>query len=106
MSIELIHAAFDKGKADLETAASELRSTRLRIERRINDYVGQGWTGSAAASFLPAWEEWLTGALDAEEALIAMRQLMQAHQDDMRVEDETTQQRLDQISARIIERLG
>lgn len=106
MTVELIHQALDRGKADIIAAATELRSTRDTIDRRVHDLLGQGWTGDAAESFLPVWAEWLAGATDAEEGLVAMRDLIDAFHRDMRQEDEDSQANLDQISARIIERLG
>ena len=106
MTIEVIHAAFDKGKADLRAAASELRTTRSQIDRRINDFLGRGWTGVAAESFVTPWQEWLVGATDLEEGLVAMADLIDAAHRDFVAQDDGSQQALDQISARIIERLG
>lgn len=106
MSIGLIHQALDRGKSDIVAAATELRKTRSNIDRRVHELLGQGWTGDAAESFLPIWAEWLSGATDAEEGLVAMRDLIDAFHRDIRQEDEASQSNLDRISARIIERLG
>ncbi len=62
--------------------------------------------GDAAESFLPIWADWLAGATDAEEGLVAMRELIDAFHRDIRQEDAESQANLDQISAHIIERLG
>ena len=106
MNLGLVHAALDRGKEDIVTAATELRTTRDRIDRRVHDLLGKGWTGDAAESFLPIWSDWLAGATDAEEGLVAMRELIDAFHRDIRQEDADSQADLDQISAHIIERLG
>ena len=106
MGVQIIHEALSRGKADALAAAAELRTTRDRIDRRINEFLGNGWTGVAAKSFVPAWADWLEGATDLEEGLVAMRDLIDAFHLDLVEQDDASQQNLDGISARIIERLG
>ncbi|WP_435770338.1 WXG100 family type VII secretion target [Nocardioides sp. SYSU DS0651] len=106
MGIDLVHEALDKAKADVRAAASELRTTRTSINDRVNGFLGDGWTGVAAASFVPAWNDWLDGALDMEEGLVATAELLDAFHRDMRAQDGESQRQLDAISARIIDRLS
>jgi WXG100 family type VII secretion target len=106
MGIDLVHEALNKAKADVRAAASELRTTRSSIDERINGFLGDGWTGIAAASFVPAWNDWLDGAQDMEEGLVATAELLDAFHRDIRAQDTESQRQLDAISARIIERLG
>ena len=106
MSIDVVHEALEKAKADVRAAASELHTTRSSINERINGFLGEGWTGVAAESFVPAWNDWLDGASDLEEGLVATAELLDAFHRDIRTQDAESQQRLDAISAKIIERLG
>lgn len=106
MTIDVVHEALNKAKADVRAAASELRTTRSSIDRRINGFLGDGWTGVAAESFVPAWNDWLDGAVDLEEGLVATAELLDAFHRDIRQQDEGSQRRLDTISSRIIDRLG
>ncbi len=106
MTVQVIHDAFERAKSDVRAAASELRTTRASIDERVNNFLGQGWTGIAAESFLPEWAEWLEGATDLEEGLVAMADLLHAAQADFIRQDDASQAALDGISARIIDRLG
>lgn len=106
MTIEVVHEAMNRAKADVRVAASELRSTRMAIDRRISGFLEHGWTGIAAQSYLTPWADWLDGATDLEEGLVATAELLDALHKDLIAQDEQSQQRLDAISSRIIERLG
>lgn len=106
MTIELIHQAFNKGKSDVREAAGRLTKDRDDIDRRVSGYLGQGWTGIAADSFVDAWDDWKLAATDVLEGLVAMGELMQAAHTDFIEQDDASQQKLDAISARIIDRLG
>lgn len=106
MTIEVIHQAFAQAIADVQSAASELRTTRQDVDQRISRFLGVGWRGDAAESFVAPWGEWVAGAEEAEAGLVAMSELLGATQRDFREEDDQSQQALDAISARIIERLG
>lgn len=106
MTIELIHSAFNKGKSDVREAAGRLTTDRDNIDRRVSGFLGQGWTGVAADSFVEAWDDWKVAATDVLEGLVAMGELLDAAHTDFINQDEGSQQKLDQISARIIDRLG
>lgn len=106
MTVQVIHEAFRKARAAVQAAEDELRGTRRSIDNRVRGYLGSGWTGPAADSFVPAWDDWCDGADDVLEGLTAMDQLLAATHADFRAQDEESQRRLDAISARIIDRLG
>lgn len=106
MGIKVIHAAFAQAIADVRDAAEELAQTRRAVDRRISGFLGVGWRGAAAESFIAPWGDWVVGAEDAERGLSAMAELLAATHRDFRREDEESQRALDDISARIIARLG
>ena len=104
--MQLILDAFDKGVGDVRSASDLLGKDRRAIDQRVRGFLGHGWTGVAAESFVDAWDSWLTAAVDVEEGLVAMNELLVAARNDFVAQDEASQQALDAISARIIDRLG
>ena len=106
VTMQLILDAFDKGLGDVRAASDRLGTDRLAIDQRVRGFLGSGWTGVAADSFVDAWDAWLAAAVDVEEGLVAMSELLVATRADFITQDEASQQALDAVSARIIERLG
>jgi WXG100 family type VII secretion target len=106
VGIELTHAAFETGRQDVLAGAAALRQDRDSIDARVSGFLASGWTGIAADSFVEAWDEWKQGAADVLEGLEAMADLLEATHRDLIGSDESSQQGLDQISARIVDRLG
>jgi WXG100 family type VII secretion target len=105
-TVALIHEAFNKGISDVRAGAERLQRDRDSIDRRVSGFLGAGWTGVAAESFVDAWEEWKTGATEVLEGLTAMGELLEAAHRDFVASDEDSQQNLDRVAARIVERLG
>lgn len=105
-TVQLIHEAFTQAKTDVREGAGRLKQRRDAIDMRMTGFLGSGWTGVACESFVEAWEDWKLGADDVLEGLVGMGQLLEAVHQDFTQQDTESQQRLDQISARIIERLG
>lgn len=104
--INVTHAAFAEAIRDVRDAASRLHSDRDRIDDRVSSYLGSGWTGIAADSFVEAWADWKTGATDVLEGLVAMGELLDATQKDFIQQDDASEQAMNQIAGRIIDRLG
>ncbi|WP_185995572.1 WXG100 family type VII secretion target [Nocardioides campestrisoli] len=104
--VSLTHAAFAKAKADVSSAADRLHHDRNSIDQRVTSFLGTGWTGSAADAFDHAWEDWRQAAGDVLSGLRAMRELLDAAHHDYTAADDASQQKLDQLSVRLIERLG
>lgn len=106
MDLQVIHPAFTRAVADVRDAADELALTRRSVDRRISGFLGVGWRGDAAESFVAPWGAWVLGATEAERGLAALAELLAATQRDIRREDEESHRALDAVAARIIERLG
>lgn len=104
--LNLTHAAFARAIRDVQGAASRLHSDRDRIDERVSGYLGSGWTGVAAESFVEAWAEWKSGATDVLEGLVAMGELLDATQKDFIQQDDASEQAMTQIATHIIDRLG
>lgn len=106
MGVELIHVAFRTAIHDVGTGAETLTDARSIADTRVGGFLRSGWTGVAADSFVDAWEEWKVAAGDVLDGLVAMQELLDAAHRDFIQADDASQQALDSISARIVERLG
>ncbi|MEJ7832947.1 MAG: WXG100 family type VII secretion target [Nocardioides sp.] len=104
--IDLTHTAFDKAKSDVREGAERLTRDRDNIDARVTGFLGSGWTGIAADSFVEAWGDWKDAAGDVLQGLVSMGELLDAVHKDFIAADDASQQSLDQISARLIDRLG
>ncbi|WP_457189527.1 WXG100 family type VII secretion target [Nocardioides sp. P5_E3] len=104
--VQVMHAAFAKAKDDVYDAAERLRTGRNQIDGRVRGFLNAGWSGEAADAFSDAWEEWKESAGEVLAGLTAMRELLDETQSDFITSDDASQQRLDALSARIIDRLG
>lgn len=104
--IRLVHDAMSRAIAETRAARQRLSSERRSAQRRVDSFLGSGWQGVANEAFSQAWEEWLESADQVEEGLGAMADLLQAHHRDMVEQDEESQRAMDQIAARIVDRLG
>lgn len=104
--VQVMYAAFAKAKDDVYDAAERLRTDRNQIDGRVRGFLNAGWSGEAADAFSDAWEEWKESASDVLAGLTAMRELLDETQRDFIASDDSSQQRLDALSARIIDRLG
>ncbi len=104
--INLTHASFDQAKRDVAAGVEKLRTDRDRIDGRVSGFLGSGWTGSAADTFVDGWEEWKTGAENVLQGLDAMGQLLDAAHRDFIASDDASQASLDRLSARLVDRLA
>lgn len=104
--INLTHAAFAKAKSDVQAGAERLHRDRENIDLRVSGFLGSGWTGDAADSFVDAWDDWKAAAGDVLQGLRSMGELLDAAHRDFVQADDASQVNLDQIAARLIDRLG
>jgi len=104
--VALTHAAFAKATSDVQVGAERLQRDRDTADRRVTQFIGSGWTGEAAESFVEAWGDWKVAAGDVLDGLTAMGELLDAAHRDFVASDEASQGQLDRVSARLIERLG
>lgn len=106
MSVQVIHDAFRKGVQDVAAATSRLEKDKKNIDARVSGFLAAGWTGVAAESFSEAWDDWKLAADDVKQGLEAMGQLLEAAHRDFIEQDTDSQQTMDQIARRVIERMG
>jgi WXG100 family type VII secretion target len=106
MTLRVQHDAMRTAVSDVQRAHQDLVVARTDADRRVASLLGAGWTGVAADAFSDAWQDWLTGAAQVEDGLEAMGQLLDAVHRDLVQQDDASQAALDQLSARIVDRLG
>lgn len=106
MTIHLVHAAMRTAINDVAYAGELLASERDKADQRMTGFIGSGWTGAAADSFAEAWEDWKSAADQVKAGLDATAQLLEATHRDLSTRDEHSRRALDQISQRIVDRLG
>lgn len=104
--VRLVHDAMSRAIAETRAARQRLVADRRSAQRRVDSFLGTGWQGVANDAFSEAWGEWLASADRVEEGLGAMADLLQAHHRDMVEQDEESQRAMDQLAARIVDRLG
>nr|MBA3783382.1 WXG100 family type VII secretion target [Nocardioides sp.] len=97
MSINVIHQSFAQAKSDVQEGCSRLESDRSKIDGRVSGFLGSGWTGVAAESFVEAWSDWKVAAKDVHDGLVAMGELLDAAHQDFIQADDSSQQQLDQL---------
>ncbi len=106
MVLRFENAAMRTAVADVQSAHRELIEARADADRRVSSLLGAGWAGAAADAFADAWSDWLIGAEQVETGLESMGQLLDAVHRDLVAQDDASQAALDQVSARIVERLS
>lgn len=104
--VRLVHDAMSRAIEETRAARHRLATDRRAAQRRVDSFLGTGWQGVANEAFSEAWGEWLESADRVEEGLGAMADLLQAHHHDMVEQDEESRRAMDQLAARIVDRLG
>lgn len=98
MTLALVHEAFDQAKADVRDATDRLMKDRDDIDAKVSGFLGAGWTGVAADSFVEAWDAWKVAATDVLDGLVAMNELLVAAHADYIAQDDASQLRLDAVA--------
>lgn len=106
MTIDLSHESMRRAMGDLDRASHELADMRRSAEGSVDGFLQSGWTGVAAQAFSEAWEDWKASAVQVQDGLSAMSDLVKAVHVDFLHQDKQSQQELDAISRHVIERLG
>lgn len=104
--VRLVHEAMTRAISETRAARQRLSSDRRAAQRSVDSFLGSGWRGVANDAFADAWNEWLDSADRVEDGLEAMAELLQAHHRDMVEQDEKAERAMNQVAARIVDRLG
>jgi WXG100 family type VII secretion target len=73
--------------ADLRETADDLDRGRNTLHRSFGTFLGGGWKGEAAHSFVGAWDDWSDGVGTVLGALHSIADLLETHGRDLRGQD-------------------
>jgi WXG100 family type VII secretion target len=106
MVVNIVHEEMRAALSDLRAASARLTDDRRAADREVSALLDGSWTGAAADAFADGWSDWCAGADRVKVGLDAMCDLMEAAHRDLVVNDDASQDALDRIAQRIVERLG
>lgn len=98
--------ALDEAALAVRRAAMQLRHDRDDVHQRVAGFLGHGWTGQAADSFVDAWRAWWNGSVDVLEGLDAMSALLAVTREDYAAVDAGSAGRVTHVADRLAEALG
>ncbi len=100
--IRLDPATSQRIEGEIASMAEALKTERGKLDRRVDQLMGGGWTGVAAEQYDAGWREWSTGADAVLQALAAMGRLI----GEARVELTGTDDAVSGAAGRLHSRLG
>src|ERR1700710_2026367 len=74
--IRLDPATSHRIEGEIAAMAEALQTERAKLDRRVGQLLGGGWTGVAAGQYGAGWDEWCGGADTVLQALAAMSRLI------------------------------
>ena len=85
MSME--YPALAQAIAEVRATAEDLDRGRTTLHRSFGSFLGGGWTGQAAESFVGGWDDWSEGVATVLDALRSISDLLEQHGTDLRTQD-------------------
>jgi len=95
------HPALAQAVAEVRATAEELDRGRTTLHRSFGTFLGGGWTGQAAESFVGGWDEWSEGVGSVLDALQSIAELLEQHGRDVRTQDDVAALTTGQLHARL-----
>jgi WXG100 family type VII secretion target len=81
------HGALAQAIAEVRATADDLDRGRTTLHRSFGSFLGGGWTGRAAESFVDGWEDWSEGVGSVLDALAGIADLLEQHGRDVQAQD-------------------
>lgn len=100
-SMSMDHPALASAVADVRATADELERGRTTLHTSFGGFLGGGWTGQAADSFVGGWDDWSEGVGKVLEALQSIAGLLEGHGVDVRAQDAGAEAAAGHLHARL-----
>ncbi|VEG58327.1 WXG100 family type VII secretion target [Mycolicibacterium aurum] len=75
-SVEVVVSELHAGAERLRDAGQRLQDGLSSVDLETRQLLGSGWKGDAASAYLPAWDQWHTGAGQVVRGLQTMADLL------------------------------
>jgi WXG100 family type VII secretion target len=99
MSME--YPALAQAVADVRATAEELDRGRTTLHQSFGSFLGGGWTGQAADSFVGGWDDWSNGVGSVLDALQSIAGLLEDHGRDLRTHDTLAESAVTDLHSRL-----
>jgi WXG100 family type VII secretion target len=73
---EVTTAELNAAQVYVSDVADEIRAGLKSLASEVEELLGDGWKGTAAAEFAVGWQDWRTGSDEVLDALGRMAQLL------------------------------
>jgi WXG100 family type VII secretion target len=99
MSMEF--PALAQAVVDVRATADELDRGRTTLHASFASFLGGGWTGQAAESFVGGWDDWSRGVGTVLDALQSIATLLEDHGRDLQGRDDVAELSMADLHGRL-----
>lgn len=93
--------ALAEAVAALRSTATDLDRGRTTLHRSFASFLGGGWTGQAADSFVGGWDEWSDGVGSVLDGLASIASLLEDHGRDVQAQDDSASSASGHLQSRL-----
>jgi WXG100 family type VII secretion target len=95
------YPALAQAVAEVRTTAEELDQGRTTLHQSFGAFLGGGWTGLAAESFVEGWDDWSEGVASVLDALGSIATLLEDHGRDLHGSDDAAEWSMTNLHTRL-----
>ena len=100
-SMSMEFPALADAVAALRSTADDLDRGRTTLHQSFASFLGGGWTGQAADSFVSGWDEWSDGVGSVLDALASIAGLLEDHGRDVQAQDDSASSASGHLQSRL-----
>jgi WXG100 family type VII secretion target len=86
-SMSMDYPALAHAISEIRATADDLDRGRTTLHGSFGSFLGGGWTGQAADSFVGGWDDWSEGVASVLDALRSIADLLEQHGTDVHLQD-------------------
>src|SRR3954470_1638195 len=99
--MSMSYPALAHAVAELRGTADELDRGPAPLHTSFGSFLGGGWTGQAAESFVGGWDDWSDGVSAVLDALGSLTDLVVQHGRELQAEDLGASLSVDRLHSRL-----